>query len=238
MKRLSLVTTGSIAAILALSACGGGSPAAKVASLTDIAGATTTTDATSVAKMSEQTIVVGGGSSQDDGAGPSDGDGPNSESFKTQLLAYAKCMRDNGVDFPDPQFDADGRPQFSGDRTQFDQQRNDPKFQTADKACADKRPQRGGGFQMSAEQQAQMKESLLKFAKCMRDKGIDYPDPTFNSDGRPEFGANGPQGDMNRDDPTFQTAETECRTEVGMNFGPGGGRFGGPGGPTTTVGKS
>ncbi len=236
MKRSHLIVLGSIAAVLALAACGSGSSTAKVASVADVEGATTTTAAKEVAAMSEQTIVVGGGSSQD-GVSGANGDGPNSEAFRTQLLAYAKCMRDNGVDFPDPQFDANGRPQMNGDRAQFDAQRNDPKFQSAEKACADKRPNRAGGFKMSAEQQAKMKETLLKFAKCMRDKGVDFPDPTFGSNGRPEFGANGPQGGMNRDDPAFQAAETACRTEVGFNFGPGGRGGGpdGPGGPTTTT---
>ncbi|MEY2968944.1 MAG: hypothetical protein RIQ64_1571 [Actinomycetota bacterium] len=240
MKRLHRIVLGASSAVLALSACGGASSTAKVASVADVKGATATSTAQAVAAMSEQTIVVGGGSSQD-GPGGANGDGSNSEAFRTQLLVYAKCMRDNGVDFPDPQFDANGRPQMNGDRTQFDAQRNDPKFQKAETACADKRPGRAGGFKMSAEQQAKTKETLLNFAKCMRGKGIDFPDPTFGSDGRPQFGANGPQGDMNRDDPTFQTAEASCRTEVGFNFGPGG-REGGlddHGGSTTTnVAKS
>ena len=165
MKRLHLIVFGSTAAILALAACGSGSSTAKVASVADVEGATTTSAANEVAAMSEQTIVVGGGSSQDGSSG-ANGDGPNSEAFRTQLLAYAKCMRD---------------------------------------------------------------------------KGVDFPDPTFGSDGRPEFGANGPQGGMNRDDPAFQAAETACRTQVGFNFGPGG-REGGPDGPesptTTTILKS
>lgn len=232
VKRLPTISIVAVSAAFFLAACGGGTTGAKVASVADAKGASTTTAAPSVAEMSDQTIVVGGGSAQ------TDGDGQDSATFKTRLLAFAKCMRDNGADFPDPQFDADGRPQFSGDRSQFDKLRNDPNFQKADKACADKRPMSGGNFNMSAEEQANMKENLLKFAACMRKAGIDFPDPTFGSDGRPEFGANGPQGDMNRDDSTFQKAETKCRTEVGMNFGPNGGGPGGPGQTTTTTAKS
>lgn len=200
-----------------LSACGGGSSsAAKVASLSD------------------QTLVASGAATEND-------DGASSEDFRTQLLAYAKCMREEGADFPDPQFDADGRPQRTGDRTQFDAQRNDSNFQKAAEACQDKLPQRGPGGEMTAEQQASMKENLLKFAECMRSEGIDFPDPTFSADGRPEFGVAVPRGDMNRDDPTFEAANTKCRTEVGGGFG---NRFGGdpggngqPGNTPTTLGS-
>lgn len=81
---------------------------------------------------------------------------------------------------------------------------------------------------MDPEQQAAIKENLLNYAKCMRDKGIDFPDPTFGSDGLPQFGANGPRGDINRNDPAFEAANSACQTEVGGNF------FGGFGGPNGT----
>ena len=62
-------------------------------------------------------------------------------SFRTQMLAYAKCMRDNGVDFPDPQFDANGRPQFNRQDGQgFDQLRSSAAFEKAQQACRSKRP--------------------------------------------------------------------------------------------------
>ncbi len=153
--------------------------------------------------------------------------------FKTQILDYAKCMRDNGADYPDPQFDANGRPQRTGDQTSFEKQRNDPTYQKADVACQSKRPQFGGRGTMDATQLAAMKDNLLKYAKCMRAAGVDFPDPTFGSDGRPEFGANGSPRDLGRDDPAFQTAATKCQTEVGGNigFGRGGGPGGGAGAP-------
>lgn len=196
---------GAALCALLLASCGGSSTTAQVASLAD------------------DTVPV-----SDTANGSGDSQAANSDDFRTQLLAYAKCMRDNGVDYPDPQFDANGRPQFNTDRTQFDAQRNDPVFQKAETACQDLRPQRGAGFQMNPEQQAAIKENLLNYAKCMRDKGIDFPDPTFGSNGLPQFGANGPSGDINRNDPAFEAASTACQTEVGSNS------FGGFGGPNGT----
>ncbi len=61
---------------------------------------------------------------------------PQSEN-RDALLAYAKCMRDNGVDVPDPQFSEDGGAMVRiGPGTGLDPR--SPKFQRAQKACAGK----------------------------------------------------------------------------------------------------
>ena len=170
--------------------------------------------------------------------------GTSTESFRKQLLAYAQCMRTNGVDFPDPQFDANGRPQFNRQGGGgFDQLRNSPSFDKAQKACASKRPDFAGQFQRTPAEQAQMRKNLLKFAKCMRSKGIDFPDPTFDANGRPQFDRNGGPGGaqgQNRDDPKAQAARQACQKEVGGTFGRGfrGGPVGRPPSNTGSNGSS
>jgi hypothetical protein len=61
------------------------------------------------------------------------------------LLAYAKCMRENGYDMPDPSFDSAGGPgsggPFGGQRID----RDDPVWQKANAACQDKLSQLPGG---------------------------------------------------------------------------------------------
>jgi hypothetical protein len=49
------------------------------------------------------------------------------------MLAFAKCMRDHGVDMPDPEFGTSGGPaiQIGGDGIAFDS----PTFKAADEAC-------------------------------------------------------------------------------------------------------
>src|SRR4029079_1516174 len=168
-----------LAGVLALGACGGGS---------DGKGA--------VASLSGKSAASGSSRSSKQ----------STASLRTQLLAYAQCMRDNGVDFPDPQFDSDGRPQFNRQNGgAFGDLRNNPSFEKARTACASKRPDFAGQFQLTPEQQAQARTNLLKFAKCMRSKGVDFPDPTFDANGRPQFDRNNPPGGaqgQNRDDPT------------------------------------
>jgi hypothetical protein len=152
--------------------------------------------------------------------------------FRKQLLAYAQCMRDNGMtDYPDPQFDANGRPQFNRSNGQaFGDLRNNPNFDKARTACQSKRPDFGSQFQRTPAEQAAMRKNLLKFAKCMRSKGVDFPDPTFDANGRPQFtrdGAPGGAQGQNGDDPAFRSAADACRQQIGGNFG---GPRGGPGG--------
>ena len=38
-----------------------------------------------------------------------------------------------------------------------------------------------------AEQEITFEEGVLNFAQCMREEGINFPDPTFDIDGNPQF---------------------------------------------------
>src|SRR5919197_272475 len=91
--------------LLALAACGGGGSSDDVASL--------------------------GGSSQSGTNGTSTA----SKDPQEAMLAFAKCMREHGIDMPDPQFGAGGivtQQGSSGDQG-FDP--DDPRFQAAQNAC-------------------------------------------------------------------------------------------------------
>jgi hypothetical protein len=78
--------------------------------------------------------------------------------------------------------------------------------------------------------------ALLKFAKCMRDNGVDMKDPTFDAQGNPTGGGfGGPPASsaagqpaepaFNRDSDEFQKAQQTCRPLLaGIGFG---GRAGG-----------
>jgi hypothetical protein len=187
---LAVLLTGAVA----LAACGGGSSGSGA-----------------VASLSGKSSKSASGSSSKQ----------STASLRTQLLAYAKCMRDNGVDFPDPQFDSNGQPQFNRQNGgSFADLRNNPSFAKARTACESKRPDFAGQFQLTPEQQAQARTSLLKFAKCMRSKGVDFPDPTFDANGRPQFDRNNPPGGaqgQNRDDPTVRAARQACQKAIGGN---------------------
>ncbi len=212
-RRFPSIRLAAVAATLVIAAAACGSSSSKAAS-------------TNVASLSKNGSSSSGGTQKSTTVSPAE--------FRKQSLAYAQCMRDNGVTaYPDPQFDANGNPQFNrSDGQGFDALRNSPNFDKARTACESKRPDFGSQFQRTPAEQAALRKNLLKYAKCMRGKGVDFPDPTFDANGRPQFtrdGAPGGAQGQNRNDPTFQAASQACRQQVGGNLGRGPGGGGGPG---------
>ena len=151
----------------------------------------------------------------------------NKKSFQDAMLAYAKCMREHGVDMPDPTFSDDGG--GVGFIAKADASANgapakpdDAVFKAAQTACE---PIMKAAEQdmprPSPEDEAKMRDQALKFAKCMRDHGVDMPDPTFDNEGHtqikiggtagtgPDTAAGGPSGAM-KVDPAFEAAMKIC----------------------------
>ena len=96
-------------------------------------------------------------------------------------LDWSRCMRENGVDVPDPQVGSGGLIQI-GPRPG----ENAPPEATMRRAAekCDEHLQRGGpGRAPSAADRARMEEAALAHARCMRKHGIDMPDPQFDSEG-------------------------------------------------------
>jgi hypothetical protein len=80
-------------------------------------------------------------------------------------------MRENGVDMPDPEPGQNGGFQlFGGGTGDVDQ----ATLERALEACRDLAPQLEGGAEIDPE----MEEQMLALAECMREHGIDMPDPT------------------------------------------------------------
>ncbi len=131
-------------------------------------------------------------------------------SAEDQRLQFVGCLRDNGVDIPD-----DALNQGPG---AIDLQSQE--VQDALKACESKLPNMGGegpGGAMSEAQQSQ----FIALAECMRDEGIDFPDPKFDANGNLDLGALTSSG-INPSDPKVQAALQACSKKVDFQF-PGGG---------------
>jgi hypothetical protein len=234
MHRRGVLCGVALAGAVALAGCGGagGASGNKVASLSGNQNVTTTT-------LSKTDL-------------------------ETAALNYAKCMRAHGVNIPDPQFDSNGRPIFNrggsgtggtgstnggqgggrgfffgpGDRNGEANPQNST-FQKARQACQKYADAFRSAFQLNPQQQAQLQKNLLAFAKCMRENGVDFPDPTFDSNGRPQFGAGGNSSlRQTLQSAVGQKALQTCRSKVGGTGGPGGGGFffGGRGGRGGTGG--
>jgi hypothetical protein len=142
----------------------------------------------------------GGVASLGDGKATSTTSAGGSQDEQQADLAYARCMRQHGINMPDPKVEAGGRTEWqlpSGVR------KDDPKFKAARQACRQYR-ENGGEAQRPNPQQLQ---EMLAFVRCMRRHGINMPDPTPDG-GFPDRGRGISPRD--RDDPKFKAAERAC----------------------------
>ena len=93
--------------------------------------------------------------------------------FEEGVLEFAQCMREEGINFPDPTFDIDGNPQF--DNLEIE---NEEEFESAFENCEEiLRNALPEQFDLDPEVEAALVDASLEFSQCMRDQGIDFPDP-------------------------------------------------------------
>jgi hypothetical protein len=169
------------------------------------------------------------------GCGGSDGDGVASlsgndgtttttnggDDREQALLAFARCMRDNGVPIKDPQVDSEGNLQLQpgqGGLGDVDQ----ATLEKAREACQEHLEGVTQGF--TPEDQTRVQDSLVKYASCMRENGYDMPDPDFSRGARAFF------GNLDRDDPAYKKAHEACKQHLAQfEGGLGGGGGGGSG---------
>lgn len=120
------------------------------------------------------------------------------------MRKFAQCMRQNGVDMADPTGDG-GRVQMKMSAKPGAD--SEAKMKAAEAKCRHFQPNGGKPVKLKPEDLAKMRA----MAKCMREHGVDMPDPDEN--GRVTItrrkGTGGP--DMNPDSPTFKAADKACR---------------------------
>lgn len=128
-------------------------------------------------------------------------------SDEDKALEFVDCMREQGIDLPDPEPNGNGGFDYGIADSGVDV--GDPAFRKAIQACQDKLP--GGGLANldDPEMQAQLRE----FAQCMRDNGIDFPDPD------PDGGFAGALAEIDRTSPQFQKAIDACRDKLPQGVG-------------------
>lgn len=136
------------------------------------------------------------GSGGSGGGGPESA-GPTGTSQDDALAQYAQCMRDNGMQLPDPRPDDPGSMYEGVDK-------DSPAFHTANKVCGsilqgiveDRKRQNG-------EDVEDQQDELLVLAKCLREQGVDVRDPIA--------GADKPFGDsLDRTNPAVAEAIRKC----------------------------
>jgi len=138
-----------------------------------------------------------------------------SATVEAALLAFSQCMREQGItDMPDPIVDSDGNVRV--------QQPSGGHGSGAHDAFAEARAKcdtylRGVTQRFSHGDVTKTQDQFLRLAQCMRDRGIDVPDPDFSGGGH-DPGAEFLDA-INRSDPAVQKALQACERRV---FGSGG----------------
>jgi hypothetical protein len=172
IARLSGAVALVVLAALLVAGCGGGSDASGVAVADDGGGGGSTTSTTSTSEVS---------------ADPEEA-----------RLQFAQCMRDQGLDFPDPQPSSGGGVMFQRPSGEIDQEA----FRKGAEACQEFLGDARG--QLADPDDPAIQDAQLEFAECMRDEGVDVPDPQSGQGP----GGGGAQIDM--DDPAVAAALDKC----------------------------
>lgn len=129
------------------------------------------------------------------------------------MLGFSSCMRDHGIDLPDPRFGV-GSMFGSGAMGEIDMMSLE--FLAAFGSCQEYLA--AAIPAVDPEEQAERNERAVAFAGCMRENGIDWPDPdpisgmTFSS-------MLGEDGGLVFDpfDPHFQETSRACADSTGAS---------------------
>ena len=156
---------------------------------------------------------------------------PEDLTDEERLLAFAECMRENGVDFPDPVVEADGtvifgfRPGGGGDGLgRLGEIGRDSDLPAARQACGGMLEGLAFGPGQGGFDPIELQDTLLEFAQCMRDNGVDMGDPDlsrFGPGGGDDEPPGGPFGEIDGDDPDVAAAFEVCQQQL-PGLGPGG----------------
>jgi hypothetical protein len=155
------------------------------------------------------------------GATPSTNASANGESGEQTAVKFAKCMREHGIEAT-----AQVGPGASELRIGSRGGKGTPQqMEAAQKACARFQPKGGRGPNLTPAERAQREDQVLAFARCMRQHGIDIPNPETRGAG---IGIRIKAG-VNPNDPKFQEAQKACQSLLPKPPG-GASTSGGPGG--------
>jgi len=138
---------------------------------------------------------------EDDGVATAGGDGADPSASATlsddeSALRFAQCMREQGIDMPDPDPDAEGF------RVQLPAGVDPEAAKAATEACKQYMPGGGTPPKMDPEEI----EKVRQYSQCMRDNGIeDFPEPDPETGGMMVD-----EGALDTQSAEFQAAEEAC----------------------------
>ncbi len=122
-------------------------------------------------------------------------------------LKFARCMRGEGIDFPDPQKGSNGLVKVGGGPRQ---NAENPRNRAAAEKC--RKYFQGGGEAPNPELKAEVQDGFVKYARCMRSEGVDVPDPKAGAGGL-VFDARDPNAPDVKS-PKYKDADRKCHRHL------------------------
>jgi len=165
---------------------------------------------------------------------------PSSASAADNALKFSRCMREHGVkNFPNPE--------VSGNRVSLrikpgpgGVEASPQLMQSAQSACKHFQP--AEQTNVSPQEKVARQEAVLKFAKCMRGRGIDVHASATGGGVQIQIHPGSAGAGPNPESPAFQAAQKACQgllpgpRDAGGAGGVGPGASGGEGGPSVSAG--
>jgi len=105
------------------------------------------------------------------------------------LTKFAACLRDHGLEAPDPEVNADGSLDLLAFRQSVVQSNPAILNSPALVECLPLLAEATFAQPSSAEDEVELQDNILIVAQCLRDQGIDVPDPEFSNGIRAAMGA-------------------------------------------------
>ena len=136
-------------------------------------------------------------------------------SAEDSALKFSRCMREHGVkDFPNPESGPGGvtRLKMKGEGGGAEQ----ATMEAAQEACRHFQEEGEEGHEPSPQEKVEREEQVQKFAKCMREHGVELE--VHTAGGTTQLKIGGPKG--GGPSPAFEAAQEACQ---GMMPGPKGG---------------
>jgi hypothetical protein len=112
----------------------------------------------------------------------------NKRTDEEVVTDFTQCMRDEGFDIPDPELNADGTVNLENLKENFDrdagfnlqQKRSEKALDTCVPILADAT----FAGKSDKEDPIETQDKMLAFARCLRDQGLNVPDPDFSGNAR------------------------------------------------------
>lgn len=220
MKRKLTLSSLAVLTFVA-SACGGGSSNSGsdgIASLDSVVPAAVEAEPASTDESTDGESIDGDQAevetttNDDVSNNVSDGEEVSDDDFDQAYLAYEQCLADIGLgglvsgDSGGAVVEVDGDESIVVSDAGIEM--TDEKFERMEDECDPILDGVAGSFEASPEQEAEMRDAELEFARCMRDQGFDMPDPSGSGGGfEIEIDGNGAI-DQDAMDAAFETCDS------------------------------